>query len=323
MRKIKFFIGPMSKNIVDSILSYTKTHNRDVGLIPSRRQVEHDGGYVNNWTTEAFASYAQDLFLCRDHAGPMQGYRPDNGLVSLESDCGHFDMIHIDPWKKNKDLRGGIDLTAELINYCHNKNNKILYEIGTEQSIRPFSAAEVDTMITELQKRLSPDVFDKIKYCVIQSGTSLQETTNTGKYEEKKLQDMISVTSKYGLFSKEHNGDFLKTSLIKQKFDLGLDSINIAPEFGQIETNVYLENIRTQEPSLLDRYWQICLDSGRWKKWVSKSFNPQTDKIKLIKICGHYVLSDRDFIKDIKNKLKDIDSQVQERVHDKLEDLFC
>ncbi len=313
----------MSKNIVDGILSYAEIHNRDIGLIPSRRQVEHNGGYVNNWTTETFASYTRGLFLCRDHSGPMQGYKPDNGLVSLGVDCNHFDMIHIDPWKKTKDLRDGINLTAELINYCYNKNNKVLYEIGTEQSIRSFTTLEIENMITELQKKLETNVFEKIKYCVIQSGTSLQETENTGKYEEKKLQAMVSVVSKYGLLSKEHNGDFLKTSLIRQKFDLGLDSINIAPEFGQIETNVYLENIRIQDPSLLNRYWQICLDSGRWKKWVSKSFDPQADKVKLIKICGHYVLSDKDFIKDVRSKLNHIDSQVEERVHDKLDDLFC
>lgn len=323
MKKIKFFIGPMSKNIVDGILSYTKNNDKEIGLIPSRRQVEYNGGYVNNWTTRDFATYAESLFLCRDHAGPMQGHQPDNGLISLESDCNYFDMIHIDPWKKTKDLKYGIDLTAELINYCYNKNDKIFYEIGTEQSIRPFSVLEIENMINKLEKILPSNVFDKIKYCVIQSGTSLQETTNTGKYEEKRLQDMISAVSNHGLLSKEHNGDFLETSLIKQKFNLGLDAINIAPEFGQIETNVYIDNIKIQSPNLLNRYWQICLDSGRWKKWVSKDFKPELDKEKLIKICGHYVLSNKYFIRDIKNKLQNIDSQVQKKVHDKLEELFC
>ena len=48
----KFYIGPMSLNVVDSILEYTQETGNQIGLIPSRRQVEWNGGYVNNWTTE-------------------------------------------------------------------------------------------------------------------------------------------------------------------------------------------------------------------------------------------------------------------------------
>ena len=36
---------------------FTYETNNPVGLIPSRRQVEWDGGYVNNWTTEIFSKY--------------------------------------------------------------------------------------------------------------------------------------------------------------------------------------------------------------------------------------------------------------------------
>lgn len=48
----KYYIGPMSKNIVDAIIEFSNKTNHSVGLIPSRRQIEWDGGYVNNWTTE-------------------------------------------------------------------------------------------------------------------------------------------------------------------------------------------------------------------------------------------------------------------------------
>jgi len=47
----KYFIGPMSKNIVDSIIEFCNNTNNTIGLIPSRRQVENTSGYVNNWTT--------------------------------------------------------------------------------------------------------------------------------------------------------------------------------------------------------------------------------------------------------------------------------
>ena len=45
----KYYIGPMTKNVVDAIIEFCDETNNNIGLIPSRRQVEFDGGYVNNW----------------------------------------------------------------------------------------------------------------------------------------------------------------------------------------------------------------------------------------------------------------------------------
>ncbi len=53
----KYFIGPISKNVVDSIIEFCNETGNKIGLIPSRRQVEWDGGYVNNWTTHIFSDY--------------------------------------------------------------------------------------------------------------------------------------------------------------------------------------------------------------------------------------------------------------------------
>ena len=50
---MKYFIGPMSKNVVDAIIEF----DGDFGFIPSRRQVDYNGGYVNGWTTGEFATY--------------------------------------------------------------------------------------------------------------------------------------------------------------------------------------------------------------------------------------------------------------------------
>ena len=75
--KPKIFIGPMSKNIVDAIIDYSNDNNVHIGLIPSRRQIEFDGGYVNNWTTQEFCDYVKsktnNILLVRDHSGPLQG----------------------------------------------------------------------------------------------------------------------------------------------------------------------------------------------------------------------------------------------------------
>ena len=179
--KTKFFIGPMSKNVVDSIIEFNKIRNENVGIIPSRRQVEFNGGYSNNWTTRGLREYAPSLIIKRDHSGPHQGNIEDDGYKSLREDCNYMDIIHIDPWKKYPSYKDGLKWTIEMIEYCFKENSKIKFEVGTEQSIRRFEAHELDNLMIDLEKKLSPAIFDNIQYLVIQSGTSLKENENTGE----------------------------------------------------------------------------------------------------------------------------------------------
>ena len=71
--------------------------------------------------------------------------------------------------------------------------------------------------------------------------------------------------------SKEHNGDYIPVNVIHEKFSLGLDAINIAPEFGLIETDTYLDFFNEREKS---DFWKICYNSKKWVKWVNSDFNP-------------------------------------------------
>ena len=309
----KYYIGPMSKNVVDSIIEFTTETNNKIGLIPSRRQVEWDGGYVNNWTTKEFANYSNRLVLKRDHSGPGQGYIDDNGYRSLEEDCKYFNLIHIDPWKKFPDYKEGLKWTADMINFCYERNPLLEYEIGTEEAIRKFEWYELDNLLRDLSLILKPKIFNQVKYLVIQSGTSLKENTNTGEYDQTKLLQMVEVAKKWGLFSKEHNGDYIPVNLIKEKMSLGLNSINIAPEFGLLETNSYIS-----EGIDIDKFWKICYDSKRWEKWVDNDFNPYTQKLDLIKICGHYVLSTPEFL----NIKLDIDHIIKNNIKNKLYELY-
>ena len=102
--------------------------------------------------------------------------------------------------------------------------------------------------------------------------------------------------------------------------NLGLDSINIAPEFGLIETQTYLDEIN--DSKILNRFWEICYESNRWAKWVSDDFDPINDKIKLIKICGHYVLSTNEFLNEIKNNFPLINEKIKNNIKYKLNSLY-
>ena len=246
MQTPKLYIGPMSKNIVDVIIQFCESTNNQIGLIPSRRQIENVGGYVNNWTTKDFSEYvkskSENIILKRDHSGPGQGQHDDDGYDSLTEDCKYLDLIHIDPWKKYPNLHLGLEETVKMINHCYALNPNMKYEVGTEEAIRRFETKELDELVVGLKYRLAPEVFAQIKYIVIQSGTSLKGTNQTGHYDSERLVSMVDIAKKCNLLSKEHNGDYLSKNDIEIRFENGLNSINIGPEIVQIETKTLLVN---------------------------------------------------------------------------------
>jgi len=300
----------MSKNVVDSIIEF----DGNFGFIPSRRQVDYNGGYVNKWTTGEFTKYVNGRVpIERDHGGIGQGYKYDDGYESLKEDCKFVDIIHIDPWKNHQGYYDGLKECIKNIEFCYYTNRDMKFEVGTEESTRKFSVTELDSLLTDLYYNLSDDIFDSIEYVVVQSGVGLDlaNMRNTGKFDPDRLEKMIKVCEKFGKKSKEHNGDYLSNDEYKVRFDMGLDSINIAPEFGQLETLCYLEEMGED----IDEYYDICYESKRWEKWVDKDFDPEDNKKELIKICGHYVLSDKKFL-----KLKpDIDTEIKQKIKNKLE----
>ena len=325
IKDIRIFIGPMSKNIVDSIIEYVNDTGIHIGIIPSRRQIENDGGYVNNWMTKDFCNYVRsktnNILLVRDHCGPNQGSSEDDGMESFKEDCKYFDVIHVDVWKKHKDYESGLKYTIDFINAGFQQNNSILFEVGTEESIRNFSVEDLDNLLSDLKKNLSEEVFKNVKYAVIQSGTSLLGNTNTGVYNDDRLLKMVEVCNKYNIISKEHNGDYISNDILLDKFKKGLNSINVAPEFGQIETKTLLDSMVDRE-DIIEEFYRICLESKKWCKWVSEDFIPDDNKIELINISGHYVFSDSRFL-NIKRQLdSNIDDKIKLNIKYKIEEML-
>lgn len=322
---MKFFFGVISKNQVDTIINYSLQHNNtDIIFIPSRRQIEYNGGYVNNWTTKEFTEYVKsrncNIKIERDHSGPGQGLNYDDGYESLSVDCKYFDIIHIDPWKAYPELNEGIKWTISMINFCYSINPNLEYEIGTEESIRYYTINDLEIIISELKNKLKPEVFNKIKYCVIQCGTSLLNGKNSGLFDKNRLIEMIKLVKKYNFISKEHNGDWVDIEVIKEKINYGLECINISPEFGMIETNLILNKIRSNQ-SHYNNLYNLCFNSEKWKKWVSNNFDFEKQKDDLILITCHYLFSNTEFI-DIKKNYINIDEEIKKTIENKLSLLY-
>lgn len=273
----------MSKNIIDAVL---ELEDNRIGLLPSRRQIDFNGGYTG-WSTKTFSSYVnRKVVIERDHGGPGQGAFDDDGVESFMNDSKYFDIIHIDPWKKYKDFNEGIKHTIQLIRYIYNQNPNVKYEIGTEQALRPMSNKQIRTMLEILSTELPNYAFSNIVYIVIQSGVGLDllNSANVGVFDYERLQQDIDLCRQFGKLSKEHNGDFLNEEQHRTRFKAGLSALNIGPEFSLLETELYLQHM---SPTDIDNFYQVCYDSKRWEKWVTSDFDI-SNKRALIKICGHY-----------------------------------
>lgn len=320
MKLPKYFICPMSKNIVDAIL---ELDSDEFGLLPSRRQIDYDGGYVNKWNTENFYKYLKpkkSIIVERDHGGPKQGNIKDDGFESFKYDTRFMNIIHIDPWKHTNSLKKGIQETIKYLKFIYEHNPAIKFEIGTEESIRKFNEVELIELLDTIKGRVKSEIFDNIEYIVIQSGVGLDiyNRKNIGNFDKDRLQKMIDIGKHFNKKTKEHNGDYLSNDDIKYRFKKNLDSINIGPEIAQIETQVYIDNMNEES---FDKFYKICVESKKWEKWTNKDFDIN-NKTNVILTCGHYLFSDENFMK-IKNKIPlNINSVIKEKITMKLTELI-
>jgi hypothetical protein len=300
-QEIKYFVSPMSLEVVNAVLDISKSISI-FGFIPTRRQVDYNSGYVNNWTTSTFSSHInKKVYTIRDHGGPDQGNLSDDGVSSFIEDSKYLDAIHIDPWIKYPTVTQGLDYTVQIIKLTYSLNPNIKYEVLTEQAIRFFNINQITFFIEELKNRLTEQEFNNIQYGVIQSGVriDLVDRKNTGDFDIDRLNSMIKTVKKFGIKTKEHNGDYLTQGQLNLRFNQGLDSINIGPEIVQLQTDVYLDNINTKQ---LNSWYSACIQSGKWKKWQTSTFNLD-DKEQVIKVCGHYVY-DSKYLPKVQDKVK-------------------
>lgn len=305
----KLFIGPVSRNTVDAAINVANSKNVKLGLIPSRRQADFSGGYIN-WTTAQFSEYVRsktsNILLERDHGGSNQGQVTDHGVISFLEDVKYLDIIHVDPFKSWNNILEVANETVIHLQYLHSQNQNVFFEIGTEYGIMPYTTEQYKQFLDYVWNKIDDKLKDKILYLVVQGGTEVKEGKNIGISNSGQLVDFIRLCNSYGKLSKEHNGDYLNVSEITQKFQLGLSAINIAPEFGTIESDTLWSNFNEQDQ---DRFFKLAVNSKKWQKWFKHSFNPEKNKELLVKMCGHYVFEHPDF-QDIKLNYHGIDQQI-------------
>ncbi len=350
-KKTLLGVGPMSKNCVDACCEIASP-TIPLMLIASRRQIDSEefgGGYVQNWTTSDFSKYVlkknKNIILCRDHGGPWQNnLEIENKLslrdamksakISYQKDIDNdFKIIHIDTSinysKKKLTLKESLNRLFELIIFCNDyaqkKNKKILFEVGTEeQSGTTNTFEEIDFFLNQISNFCIKEKLDKPAFIVLQTGTKVMEMENVGSFEsdlrvkyeippEIQIFKVLELCKKYGIWMKEHNGDYLSNESLKWHPLLGIHAVNVAPEFGVEETKKFIEILDFYNlKKIKEQFLNLSYYSNKWRKWLKEN-SKATDFEKSI-ISGHYVFSDPKFYeikkkaqKTLKNKKINID----------------
>jgi D-tagatose-1,6-bisphosphate aldolase subunit GatZ/KbaZ len=373
-------IGPMSKTLIKASLLLAKEKDFPLMFIASRNQVdskELGGGYVCNWDQKGFASAIKEVakeidfdglyYLCRDHGGPWQrdnernDHLPENEAMELgkksylEDLINGFDLLHIDPTKdpyvvgKSIDMEVVLKRTIDLIEYVEKERKErnlppISYEVGTEETNGGLTSQDsYDVFIKRLTEQLKSKDLPLPCFIVGQTGTLTRLTENVGKFNGITSKELADTAKKYGVGLKEHNGDYLDDAILLEHPVLGITAMNVAPEYGTVETQAYLKLIVVEnelyndglisEKSNLEKVIkEESVKSGRWKKWMvdGKDKLNFEDILKdeeltylITEISGHYTFNNdlvKSEIQNLFNNLNKVSIDGEKYVINKIKD---
>ena len=147
--------------------------------------------------------------------------------------------------------------------------------------------------------------------CVVgQTGTLTRMDHNCGRFDRVATAELSAIAAHYGVGFKEHNGDYLSAATCRVHPDLGVTGMNVAPEFGLVETDALLA-LADLEAKLVRKGWleasaasnlrelflQRSFADTPWKKWVTPEIKKlpveavQADtslRLVIARVCGHY-----------------------------------
>ena len=322
--------GPMSVNCVDAVCEIANEYMVPMMLIASRRQIDSEdmgGGYVNNWSTEEFSSYVRSkdknsmVLLSRDHGGPWQNnleiennYDLKKAMSSAKESYltdikSGFKILHIDPSidpYNNTTTSIILDRLYELYDFCAEQalknNQEVIFEIGTEeQSGSTNTPDELEYTIEKVNNFCDKSNFKRPSFVVIQSGTRVAEMRNIGSFDsdvrvknelaaEIQVPRMIDICKKNNIWMKAHNTDYISNEALQSHPKLGIHAINVAPEFGVIESESIVKVLtENNQKKLKDKFLELSYESNKWSKWMVN--NSTASNYERSIIAGHYVFS--------------------------------
>jgi fructose/tagatose bisphosphate aldolase len=299
MKQFKLGFGPMSKEIIEILAKYTKENNYPLMIIASRNQVDYATGYV--CTTAELVEQVQqfknpNLLLCRDHCGPYfsdldRSLSLDDAMdrckktIAADIAAG-FDLIHIDV---SRIPSNQLYYAKELIEYTLSLNPDIKLEFGSEDNTGidiKSSLARIDVQLGFLNPYKNNVVF-----FVTQTG-SLTKDGQAGNFDVERNKEIGEQIRAAGFMFKEHNADYFTAEDIQKRISAGIDSLNIAPQLGVIQTGLLKEFAAVE---LWSVFSDLVYNQNYWQRWVPEGV---TDKDIAVNVSGHYLFNSQTY-KDI------------------------
>lgn len=303
MKHFKLGFGPMSKEIIDILGTYSNKNRFPLMIIASRNQVDYNSGYVSTTKEycEQLAPYKNDnLLICRDHCGPYfsdldRGLSLDTAIARCKATINidireGVNMIHIDVSRiPENQLKYGKD----LIEFALARKPDIILEFGSEDNTGEDLASSLARLNEQLE--FLQQYKNNVKFFVTQTG-SLTKDGQVGKFDLETNKLIARKIHAAGFLFKEHNADYFTDEDIKLRIDAGVDSLNIAPQLGKIQTDLLKKHAPEDK-------WQAFADyvysKGHWARWVNDN---GADKDNAVSVSGHYCFNSdqyRDIIASI------------------------
>ena len=340
-------IGPVSELAVRATFEASRRFSCPPTFIASRNQVDlaalGHGYLMGGMDQQAFVDllrreqaavgYDGPVYICRDHGGPWQRnveldekYPLDHAMEiarqSFRADIeAGFNYLHIDPTKcplpfTQDDL---CQWTVDLVAFCEEVRTSleldaIDYEVGTEDIKGGLTTtATYGAFLAKLTAMLSERKLP-LPTCVVgQTGTLTRVDCNVGRFDLHTVKELVTIAAQFGVGLKEHNGDYLSAATCRVHPNLGVAGMNVAPEFGLVETDALLA-LADLEAKLGREGWleselshfralltERSFAMAPWTKWMTDEVKrlPRSQveadgamRLLIARVCGHYTYDD-------------------------------
>lgn len=286
----------MSREIIKILANYTKEHYYPLMIIASRNQVDFDSGYVctTKELAEQLKSYRGDnLLLCRDHCGPYFSDADRNLTLNeavtrckktIQADIENgFDLIHIDV-SRVKD--NPLAVATDLIDFTLSLKPDMMLEFGSEDN----TGIDLNGSLGRIESQLEflAKYSKNVKFFVTQTG-SLTRSHQRGVFDIEHNRLAKLQINNSGFLFKEHNADYFTENDIKLRLESGIDSLNIAPQLGKIQTDLLKEHA---PHDLWEKFANLVYSEGYWQRWVEDGGE---DRNIAVSVSGHYCFSSKEY----------------------------
>ena len=316
----KLGFGPMSREVITSIATYSKEKNEPLMLIASRNQVDAESGYV--MTTPELRQLlstlpTENLWICRDHCGPYfldvekglplrDAVEASKKTIAYDIEQG-FDLIHIDTSRVD-DTYG---IAEELFDFSYKKNPNVRFEFGTEENVGVAAGIIQYKKDVAFAKNM-PNIYT----VVAQTGSLCHEDHQHGEFNYQAAIELVQVANENGVKLKEHNADYLTAAEVRMRKDAGVHTLNIAPQLGVAQTKLLRVLSSKHAPNEWQQFADVVLASGKWSKWTDLD-----DPTQKVSVAGHYCYSSLEY-QTLINKLINAGVNWQQEVDSVIYDIL-